>query len=119
EIGDAERPGMGLAVLSDKAGPVNREANGQLLDRDVMYDLVVAALQESRVDRGERLHAFGGEARGKGHRMLLGDADIEGALREFVAKQIKARARWHRRGDRDDALILLGFLDQRLGKDGR
>src|SRR5213078_1611412 len=80
EIGDVERAGMGLAVLSDKAGPVNREANGQLLDRDVMHDLVVAALQESRVDRGEGLHAFGGEARGKGHRMLLSDPDIEGAL---------------------------------------
>jgi len=65
EIGDVERPGMGLAVLSDKAGPVNREANGQLLDRDVMHDLVVAALQESRIDRGEGLHAFGGEARAK------------------------------------------------------
>ena len=94
---------MGLAVIADQPGAVDRKAHRQFLDRHVVHDLVVGALQEGRVDRRERLHALGGEAGGKGHRVLLGDADIEGALREFVAEQVEPGARRHRRGDRDDA----------------
>ena len=108
---------MGLAVGADEAGAVDRKAHRQLLDRDVVHDLVVGALQEGRVDRRERLHALGGEAGGEGHRMLLGDADIEAALGELVAEQVEPGARRHRRGDRDDALVLLGLLDQRFGED--
>ena len=77
EIGEVERAGMGRAVSADEAGAVDREAHRQLLDRHVMHDLIVGALQEGRIDRRERLHALGGEAGGKGHGMLLGDADIE------------------------------------------
>ena len=119
EIGEVERAGMGLAVLADEAGPVDREAHRQFLDRHVVHDLVVGALQEGRVDRGERLHALGGEAGGKGHRMLFGDADIEAALGKAVAEQVEPGARRHRRGDRDDAVVGLGLLDQRLGEDAK
>jgi len=55
-------------------------------------DLVVAALQERRIDRAEWLHAVGGEACGERHRMLLGDADIERPLREMLAEQIEPGA---------------------------
>ena len=58
EIGDVERAGMGRYAGADQAGAVDREADGQVLDRDVVYDLVVAALQECRVDRAERLEAL-------------------------------------------------------------
>ena len=54
-----------------------READRQILDRDVVDDLIVGALQEGRIDRAERPHALRGEAGGEGHRMLLGDADVE------------------------------------------
>jgi hypothetical protein len=46
---------MGRAVGTDQPGAVDREADGQVLDRDVVDDLVVGALQEGRVDRAERL----------------------------------------------------------------
>ena len=75
---------MGRAVGADQAGAVHGEAHRQLLDGDVVDDLVVAALQEGRIDRRERLHAVGGEAGGEGHRVLLGDADVEGALGELA-----------------------------------
>ena len=109
EIGEIERAGMGLPVIADEPGAVDREAHRQFLDRDVVHDLVVGALQEGRIDRGERLHALGGEAGGEGHRVLLGDADIEAALRESVAEQVEPGARRHRRGDRDDAVVRLGL----------
>ena len=81
------------AVGADQAGAVDGEAHRQALDRHVVHDLVVAALQEGRIDRAERLVAFGGEAGGERHRMLLGDADIEGAVGEGLAEQIDARCR--------------------------
>ena len=83
-----------------------------------MHDLVVGTLQEGRIYRGKRFHAFGGEAGGKGHRMLLGDADIKTAVRELVAEQVEPGPRRHRRGDRDDAVVGLSLLDQRFGEDG-
>ena len=94
-----------------------REAHRQLLDRDVVHDLVVGALQEGRVDRAERLVAFGREAGGEGDGVLLGDADIEGAVRELLAEQVEPGAGRHRGGDRDDLLVLPRLLDQALGED--
>ena len=65
EIGDIEGAGMGRAVGADQAGAVHGEAHRQALDGDVMDDLVVGALQEGRIDRGERLEAFGRKAGGR------------------------------------------------------
>ena len=107
EIGVVERTGMGGAVGADQTGAVDRETNRQALDRDVMDHLVVAALQEGRVDRAERLVAFGREAGREGHRMLLGDADVEGAVGEGLVEDVDAGARRHRRGDGDDLVVLL------------
>ena len=61
EIGDVERAGVRRSVGADKAGAVHREAHRQPLDRDVVHHLVVGALQEGRIDGGERLQAFGRE----------------------------------------------------------
>jgi hypothetical protein len=104
EIGDVEGARMGRPVGADQPGAVEREAHRQLLDRHVMDDLVVGALQEGRVDRAERLVALAGEARREGHRMLLGDADIEGAARMGLAEGVEPGARRHGGRDRDDAL---------------
>src|SRR3546814_9007981 len=60
---------------------VDRETHRQVLDRHIVHDLIIGALQKCRIDRRERPHALGGEPRGKGHRMLLGDPDVERPLR--------------------------------------
>ena len=112
EIGDVEGAGMGRAVGADEAGAVDGEAHRQVLDRDVVHDLVVGALQEGRVDGGERLEALGGEAGGEGHGVLLGDADVEAAVGKFLGEQVEAGARRHRRGDGDDLVVLPRLLDQ-------
>ncbi len=77
---DIERTRMGRAVGADETGPVDRKAHRQFLDRHVMDDLIVAALQKGRIDRAERLVAFGRQAGREGDGMLLGDPDVEGAL---------------------------------------
>ena len=48
--------------------------------------------------------------------MLLGDADVEAALRECLLEQIEAGAGRHRGGDGDDLVVLLRFLDQALAE---
>ena len=48
-----------------------------VLQADVVDDLVERALQEGRVDRGDRLGALEREAGGEQDRLLLGDADVE------------------------------------------
>ena len=58
EVGEIEGAGVRRPVGADEAGAVEREAHGQALDGDVVHDLVVGALQEGRVDGGERLEAF-------------------------------------------------------------
>ena len=79
---------MGRAVGADEAGAVDGEAHRQMLDRDIMHHLVVAALQEGGIERAEGLVALAGEAGGEGHRMLLGDGDVEGALGEGLARTV-------------------------------
>ena len=106
-------------VGADEARAVDREADRQTLDRDVVHDLIVGALQERGVDGAERLQAFGGEAGRKRHRVLLGDADVECAIGEFLAEEIEAGAVRHGRRDGDDALVLLRFRDQAIGEHAR
>ena len=116
EIGDVEGAGMGRAVGADEPGAVHGEAHRQSLDGDVVHDLVIGALQEGRVDRGERLQALGRESGGEGHAVLLGDADVEAAVGKFLGEQVEAGAGRHRGGDGDDLVVLPRLLDQRLGE---
>src|SRR3546814_8398821 len=77
----------------------------------------VGALQEGRVDRSERLEALAGQPGAEGHRMLLGDADVEGALRKALSELVEAGAGRHRGGDRDDRFVVLGLGDEAGGED--
>ena len=93
------------AVGADESRPVDREHDGQILQRHVVDQLIVAALQERRIDGDDGLHAVAREARGEGHRMLLGDADVEVAIGKFLREADEPRAFAHRRRDPDEARI--------------
>jgi hypothetical protein len=116
EVADVEAAGVSRAIGADEAGAVEGEAHRQALDRHVVHHLVVAALQEGGIDRRERLHPVGGEAGGEGDRVLLGDADVEGAVREALAEHVDAGAGGHGGGDGDDLRVAFGVLDQ-LGRE--
>ena len=81
---------------------------GSVVLADVVDDLVEGALEERRVERHERALAGEGEARRQRHGVLLGDADIEGALGIALAEGGHTGARRHARGDGHDALVLGG-----------
>ena len=116
QIGDVVGAGMGRAVGADQPRPVDGETHRQALDRNIVHDLVVGPLQEGRVDRGKGLHPLRDQPAGEGHRVLLGDADVETALGKALGEQVEPGARWHRRGDRDDLVVDFRFLDERLGE---
>ena len=117
EIGHVEGARMGRAIGADQPRAVHGEAHGQALDGDVVHHLIVGALQEGRVDRGERFQALGRKPRREGYSVLLGDADVEAAVGKFLGEQVEPGARRHRGGDGDDLVVLPRLLDQRVGVD--
>jgi hypothetical protein len=74
-------------------GAVHAEAHRKALQHHVVHHLVVGALEEGRVDRAEGLQALGRHAGGEGDRVLLGDADVEAALRESLGEQVEPGSR--------------------------
>ena len=110
---------VGRAVAADEAGAVQREHHRQVLQRDVVDQLIVGALQEGRIDRDHRLEALAGEAGGEGDRMLLGDRDVEIAVGKALGEFDQTRALAHRRRDADDQRIALGHVAQPLAEDLR
>ena len=89
------------AIGPDRTGAIHGEAHGQGLYGDVMHHLVEGALQEGRIDGAEGFHPLGREAGGEGHRVLFGDADIEGAGGKQFGEAVEPGARGHRRRDGD------------------
>ena len=66
-----------------------------------MDELVVAALQKSRVDREHGLQALAGKTRGEGDRVLLRDADVEIPVAEFLREAHQPGSLPHRGRDSD------------------
>ena len=71
---------MGRAVCADNTGTVDGEQNRQVLQGNVVYQLVVSALQESGVNRHDGLDAFARQTAGKGNGVLLGNTDVKIAV---------------------------------------
>src|SRR5262245_25134762 len=79
---------MRRPIGADKSGPIHHETYRQLLNGDVVHDLIVGSLQEGRIDRAERLVTLRRQTGRECHRMLLGDSDVESAIRECLAKNV-------------------------------
>ena len=92
QVGDVEGAVVGRPVVADQSGAVHREDHVQLLEADIVDDLVVAALEEGRVDRRHGLRALESQARREEHRVLLGDAHVVVALGKLLLEDVQARA---------------------------
>src|SRR5829696_4639510 len=80
EVGQIENAMVGAPVVSSKSRTVDGERHWEALQTDVMNNLIIGALEKRRIDADDRTHALGGETRGEGDRMLLGNADVEEAI---------------------------------------
>ena len=103
---------VGGAVGADQAAAIQGEQDRQVLDRHVVYQLVVGALQKGRIDRDHRMHAFGGHAGGQGHGVLFGDADVEVPVRVALCEFDHSGAFAHRWRDRGEPFVAFGGLAQ-------
>ena len=117
QVGEVEDAVVRRPVVADEAGAIEREDHRQPLEADVVQHLVEGALQEGRVDGDHRAHPLAGETGGEGHRVLLGDADVEEALRVRGGEGRETGPVGHRGGDRDQALLAGGLAQQRLAED--
>ncbi len=97
---------MGRAVRAHIARPVERETNRQALDRDVMDDLIVGALEECGIDCAEGPHALRRHAGREGDPMLLGDAHVERAVRKPLRHLVEPCAGRHRGSNGNHAWIV-------------
>ena len=103
-------------VVAGDPGAVDAEHDRQPVHRHVVHDLVPRPVHEGGVDGHDRAHAAHRHARRRRDGVLLGDADVEEAVGEAgLERQQTGRPR-HRRGDRHDAPVGLGFLDDGLGE---
>ncbi|KAA6421552.1 MAG: hypothetical protein FRX49_08496 [Trebouxia sp. A1-2] len=82
-----------------------------------MDNLVIAPLQEGRVDGHKGRHAFTSQASCKSDCMLLGDAHIKGTAVEALLEAIHACAAAHGSMDANDAAVPLSFCYQGISKE--
>ena len=81
-----------------------------------MYQLVVSALQESGVNRHDRLNAFACQAACKGNGVLFGDADVEIAVGELLFKLNQAAALAHGRRNGNQTFVRRRLVAQPLAE---
>ncbi len=108
---------MAGPVVAGHAGPVEHEGHGLAVQRDVHERLVEGPVEEGGVEADDRVHPAHRQARGRGDGVLLGDADVEGAVRVGLAEAQQPHRLQHRRGDRHDVLALGADGDHLLAQD--
>jgi len=83
EEGDVERACVGRAIGADETCPSMAKRTG-ISESPRLNDLIIAALEESRINSAEGLVTFGREAGREGDRMLFRDPHVESALWEAL-----------------------------------
>ena len=104
------------AVVAGDAGPVEHERDRQPVQRHVHQRLVERPVEERGVQAHDRVHAAHREAGGGGDGVLLGDADVEGAVGEGLAERQQPDRLQHRGGDGDDVGALGADRDHLLAE---
>ena len=107
---------MRHAVRADNSCTVDAEDNWQVGNRDVVHHLVDGTLEKSRIDGDHGAHPACGKSAGERDHVAFRYADVEESVGEPRSKAGKPRAVAHRRSQRDDAVVVLGKLAQRIAE---
>lgn len=83
---DMSHAAVAGAVVSGDPGPVQHQGDRQLVQRHVHHDLIEGPVEEGRIDRHHRVHAAHRQPGRRGHRVLLGDADVEEPVGELLTE---------------------------------
>ena len=93
-VGDVEQAVVRRAVVGRQSGAVHAENHVEVLQRHVVEDAIVGALQERRVNRADRMVAHRRHARREDDRVFLGNADVEVTVGLGLVELAEARCRW-------------------------
>ena len=110
--GDVIRTGVGCPIGTDQTCAIQRKHHRQILQRHVMNQLVISALQKGGIDCNHWLETFTGHAARKRHCMLLGNAYVVITTRKALVKLHHARAFAHGRRNAHQSLVLSGHIAQ-------
>ena len=78
---------MGRAVFAHQPRPVDGKQHVQILDGNVVNQLVIAPLQEGRIDCHDRFGTITGQPGRQGYRVLLCDGYVKVAVRETLRER--------------------------------
>jgi hypothetical protein len=103
-------------VVARDARAIEDEDDRKVQQSHVEVRLVERSREERRVDRDHRFQAAHRHTGRRGHRVLLGDADVEESLGELLLEIEQSRRSGHRRGDGDDAVVGAGEVTRESEK---
>ena len=105
---------MRITVVADDTGAVNAEHKVQPLQRCVVDEHIIRALQKTRVDRGNRPEPLLCHAAGHRDGVPLGNTDVIQTLWMRLGKRLQPCSGQHGRRDGDDDRIFVRKLRKRL-----
>ena len=117
QISESKEPAcVGPSAPTSPARSIAKRT-GRLLDRDVVHDLVVGALQERRVDRARTASCLRSPCRRRTSPHAARRCRRRRSLGKLAAKHVEAGPRWHcGRDRRRSSGSSSGFLDQAVGE---
>ncbi len=104
------------AVVAGDAGAIEHEGDPAAVQGHVHQHLVEGPVQEGGVDGEHRMQARHRHPRRRGHRVLLGDPDVERPLGEGGGEPVQTGGVGHRRGDGHDPVVGPAEPHQLLGE---
>jgi hypothetical protein len=80
------------AIFANKAGTVKAKDNRKVLQRHIVYQLVIGTLQEGRIYIAVHHHPLGCHTGRKGYSMLFGNAHIKRTVRKSIHHKLHGAA---------------------------
>ena len=108
---------MGRAVIGGESRAVHTKGDGEVLQRDVVDDLVVGALEKGGVDGANGAKSLGRQSGGEEDGVLLRNPDIKELFRHGGGEMYQPRAAGHRAGDPQNMWIRSGKPDEGFAED--
>ena len=99
---------VGLSVLANKTGPVHSENHMQFMHTNILHDLIIRALQESRIQGYNRDHPLLRKTTGHGNGVFLRNTHIKDAPGEFRLEIREACTVRHSGGYGTNSIIFCG-----------
>ena len=86
---------MGCPIFSNNSGSIHRKSNGKVHPHNIMNDLVISSLHESRINCNNWAKPFKRQSTSIPYSMLFCHPNIKSAVGENLTKFANSGAVWH------------------------